>query len=148
MHFRLGDYKSIQECHNILGIDYYKKSLSHIVSNIQDDCLVNNTKIVVLFFCEKEDNEYVFSVINELYKDFMNIEFVKVNDAIPDWKQMLLMSCCNSNIIANSTFSWWGAYFNQSSDKIVTYPSVWFGPVLSHNILEDMFPPSWNKINI
>lgn len=148
MHFRLGDYKNIQEYHNILGINYYKNAISHIISNISDSLLVNNTKVVVLFFCEKEDNAYVFSVISELNKDFVDIEFIKANDNIPDWKQMLLMSCCDSNIIANSSFSWCGAYFNQSSEKIVTYPSIWFGPNLSHNYLEDMFPVSWKKINV
>lgn len=38
----------------------------------------------------------------------------------------------NHNVIANSRFSWWGAYFNQTTNKIVTYPSTWFGPSLGN----------------
>ena len=52
---------------------------------------------------------------------------MKVDDNIPDWKQMLIMANCDANIIANSTFSWWGAYFNKNPKKIVCYPNVWFG---------------------
>ena len=58
---------------------------------------------------------------------------------------MLLMSSCQDNIIANSTFSWWGAYFNTNNEKIVCYPYKWFGPSANHNIC-DLFPDSWQKI--
>ena len=60
---------------------------------------------------------------------------------------MVLMSCCEHNIIANSSFSWWGAYFNDNPEKIVCYPSVWFGPKLQNKKTEDMFPKDWKKIN-
>ena len=61
---------------------------------------------------------------------------------------MLLMSCCNHNIIANSTFSWWGAYFNNNTSKTITYPDQWFGPKLSEKNIDDLCPNDWNKINI
>lgn len=147
MHFRLGDYKYVQQSHNILPFEYYKKSLMLIMDNLSKE-LTTDKKIRVLFFCEKEDNEYVFSQINLLRNSFPFIEFIKIDDTIADWKQMILMSLCDSCIIANSTFSWWGAYFNENDQKIVTYPSVWFGPNLSAHKLCDMFPDYWKKIDI
>jgi len=60
---------------------------------------------------------------------------------------MLMMSLCQHNIIPNSTFSWWGAYFNSNTEKIVCYPDVWFGPAVSKRIVDDLFPESWTKIS-
>lgn len=146
MHFRLGDYKYIQNCHNILSYEYYEKSLQHIVNTLED----KSRPIQVFFFCENEDNEYVFTMIDRLKSlPIANpITYTKVDDSIVDWKQMLLMSACRANIIANSTFSWWGAYFNRVSDKIVCYPAEWFGPALNHNYMGDMFPEDWIRIAI
>lgn len=144
MHFRLGDYKYIQDCHNILPYDYYKNALEYIMGVIGDI----SQPVRVLYFCEAEDNAYVGSIIQKLQSLDVccNTVFMKVDDSIADWKQMLLMASCRSNIIANSTFSWWGAYFNQNDEKIVCYPSQWFGPVLSHNYMGDMFPSDWKQI--
>ena len=72
---------------------------------------------------------------------------MKVDDKIEDWKQMLMMSCCHHNIIANSSYSWWGAYLNKYEYKIVCYPDVWFGPAMRSTYVCDLFPPKWQKIN-
>jgi hypothetical protein len=74
------------------------------------------------------------------------VEFLKVDDQIPDYDQLLIMSCCSHNIMANSTFSWWGAYLNENPAKIVCYPSVWFGELYTHNHL-GMMPVEWLKID-
>jgi len=60
---------------------------------------------------------------------------------------MLLMSVCDHTIIANSTFSWWGAYFNQNPGKMVCYPDTWFGPALKHDT-RDLCPTDWIKTKI
>jgi hypothetical protein len=64
---------------------------------------------------------------------------------LEDWEQLLMMSSCGHNIIANSTFSWWGAYLNSNPDKIVCYPETWFGPKAQHDTL-DLFPEDWIKV--
>jgi hypothetical protein len=63
-----------------------------------------------------------------------------------DWEQILLMSGCTHHIIANSSFSWFGAYFNSNKDKIVCYPNVWFCGSGSNIRVDDLFPPEWQKI--
>lgn len=142
MHFRLGDYKSIQHFHPIMSYEYYKNALNSIVQHRQ-----NVENINVLYFCEEEDNLSVLNTIIRLQIEYPLIEFTKVNDKIIDWEQMLLMSCCDDNIIANSSFSWWGAYFNTNASKIVCYPDKWFGPA-NQVIVDDLFPETWTKIEI
>jgi len=142
MHFRLGDYKG-NPCHNVLEYEYYEQAVERMQ-------LIYNApnRMRVLFFCEAADNDIVYDKIRRLAQKFLNVEFVKVDDQIEDWKQMLLMSLCDSNIIANSTFSWWGAYFNTTPNRQVVYPKQWFGPGLSHIDMEaaDTFPQDWHRI--
>jgi len=151
MHFRLGDYKDKQHCHPIMPSEYYVKSLEYILKNMNVTDIHSLSKypnIRVLYFCEAEDNEYVSSVIEYLgnvFSDYTNLKFIKVDDTIEDWKQMLLMSCCDYNIIANSSFSWWAAYLNMNPYKIVCYPATWFGEVAGHDT-RDLCPIEWNKI--
>lgn len=146
IHFRLGDYKNVQNCHNLLPISYYKLAIKEITSRMNVLFGDNSRKIRFLYFYEHEDKNDVNAFINSIRTIECATEFVSIDTNIADWEQMLLMSCCHSNIIANSTFSWWGAYSNTNKDKIVCYPSIWFGPVLSHNKIDDMFPENWTKI--
>ena len=141
MHFRIGDYKSIQDCHPLMTYEYYEKALKYIINKRPSD------QYQVLYFHEDVDTVDVEQIINKLKQNssFSDIKFVRVQHQLDDWEQMLLMSCCNHNIIANSTFSWWGAYFNTRNDKTVCYPSLWFGPKIGHDT-RDLFPENWNKI--
>jgi len=143
LHFRLGDYITLPNYYPILPIEYYRKSIDYLLS-----FLPSHKKIKVLYFCEKPDNVIVLPKIKELQINFRdeNLQFIKVSDEIVDWKQVLIMSICHHNIIANSTFSWWGAYFNNYENKKVCFPSIWFGTALSNNKIDDLCPNSWKKI--
>lgn len=138
MHFRIGDFKMLQHVHPIINYEYYKKSL-FVINQI------TSNPIEVLYFCEDQDIIDVVEIINLLQTDFKCINFTRAPNNLHDWEQLLLMSCCNHNIIANSTFSWWGAYFNTTADKIVCYPSTWFHTDIKHNT-NDLFPANWHKI--
>jgi hypothetical protein len=145
MHFRLGDYKEKQQYHPIMSKEYYEKALSHILTTKYSA----ESRVRILYFCEAEDNDIVCKAMYNIcsgFSQYVNLEIVKVEDGMEDWQQLLLMSCCNDNIIANSSFSWWGAYFNQNVDKCVCYPHIWFGPAMGAMRMEDLFPPSWKKI--
>jgi len=140
MHFRIGDYKDLQQYHPLLPYNYYKKSL-YFIQNITDK------HYTIIYFCEDADIDDVLANIYNLEKDFPNYKFVRGENKLEDWEQMLFMSCCHHNIIANSSFSWWGAYCNDWTDKIVCYPSLWFGVSANHNT-SDLCPLEWNKISI
>ena len=139
IHFRIGDYVKNQAMHPILNSDYYIKSIKYLNSQLQ-----NFSSYEFLYFGEQADNAIIHSFIKEINIIFKN-KYTIIDYNIPDWEQLLLMSLCDHNIIANSTFSWWGAYFNTNVNKIVCYPSLWFGKNCNHNV-KDLFPEKWIKI--
>lgn len=141
MHFRLGDYKKLQDYHPILSIEYYIKALNLIFKERQ----TTKSFSTVLYFCEDADFDEVLEKITYLQNVFPNLIFERANNSLDDWEQMILMSLCSDNIIANSTFSWWGAYFNANPTKTVCYPGDWFGPKAGHDT-RDMFPDDWIQI--
>jgi hypothetical protein len=138
MHFRLGDYKKLQEYHPILTTDYYINALNLVLKERQ----TNKSISTVLYFCEDADFDEVLEKISYLQNVFPNLIFSRADNSLDDWEQLILMSLCSDNIIANSTFSWWGAYFNANPTKTVCYPGVWFGPKAGHDSC-DMFPEDW-----
>ena len=141
MHFRLGDYKTRPDYHNILPYVFYERSLETVVNSTYPPVKT------ILYFCEKEDNETVLEMVENLGKKHP-LNFVKVDDTIEDWKQMLIMSNCDHNIIANSSYSWWGAFFNKNANKIVTYPRQWFGEKMHYHDTKDLCPDSWIRISV
>ena len=139
LHFRLGNFKNHPH-HPTIKDQYYIDSINYILKKTKND------NFVIFYFYEKEDEKIVTDRINNIKNNFNNIIFKPVNYSLQDWEEMLLMSCCDHNIIANSTFSWWGAYLNENKEKIVTYPKLWFtGNNAKHN-LKDLHPESWIKI--
>lgn len=139
MHFRIGDYKNNPDFHPTMTKEYYFRSLQHIKSKNIDK------KYTVMYFCEEVDINDVSITINYLKDIFIDYDFVRGSKNLLDWEQMLLMSSCHHNIIANSSFSWWAGYFNSWEDKIVCYPSVWFGERANNNTI-DLCPPQWTRI--
>jgi len=124
LHFRIGDYKaSLDGFHNILSTNHYIESLKTVITKTnKDDWSVN-------YCCEDQDIDKVNEMVKDLQSKFPKLKFERIDNKLADWQQMLYMSCCQHNIIANSTFSWWSAYFNDNSNKIVCYPSKWYGVV-------------------
>jgi len=140
IHFRIGDYVKNQAMHPILSTSYYINCINYLKSQILDF----EENYYLLVFGELCDNEKIMYAIENI-KAQHNIEIMLCDYVIPDWEQLLLMSLCTHNIIANSTFSWWGAYFNTNTNKIVCYPSLWFGKNCA-NDTKDLFPESWIKV--
>lgn len=112
IHIRRGDYlkSKINEHHGILPITYYQDAISYL-----SDKLTNP-----YYFVFSDDPAWCAE--NLLFLDNKYI----VSDDHQTWVDMYLMSQCKHHIIANSSFSWWGAWLNKNPDKIVIAPKRWF----------------------
>ena len=141
LHFRFGDYKKYYNIYQILKEQYYSNAITHILSEINDDKSLKT----ILYFCENEDLKEADDIIKKLKLQYPFINFERANHLLEDWEQMILMSLCNHNIIANSTFSWWGAYLNDNPGQIVCYPEHWFMPQAKKDT-SDLFPEYWSCI--
>ena len=139
IHFRIGDYIMRPQYHPILNTSYYIAALKYLSER------ENIEEYDILYFGEERDYKLIQKNIKHIQKEFPKLNFIQCAYEIEDWEQMLLMSLCSHNIIANSSFSWWGAYFNNNIERKVCYPSVWFGPEYNDSI-KDLFPENWVKI--
>ena len=93
MHFRIGDYKAIQDCHPVMTYEYYNKALSQIEKCSQDK------KINILYFHETVDTADVNTIIDEIETTaFVQVYGLRAADELSDWEQVLLMSSCDHNI--------------------------------------------------
>lgn len=118
LHIRLGDYVKLQNTHPICEIEYYKEALE----NLPDDLLI------YIFSDEPETAKQIFS---DLKRKFVFPE-MKTN-----YEDMCLMTLCDYHIIANSSFSWWGAWLSNSKKTIA--PAKWFGP-------DPNAPKNWSDV--
>jgi len=114
LHIRRGDYVTNEWANNYLGIidlSYYRNAVSLIESRNK-----NST-----YFIFSDDLPWATKNL-----DFIkNKTFVSLDKDVPDSDEIILMSKCRNNIIANSTFSWWGAWLNNHSNKTVIIPEHW-----------------------
>lgn len=141
LHFRIGDYINHPNHHPIMTLTYYKNCISRLIQ------LTHNDQWNILYFYEENNSDIVSNHIRKLEEWFPNITFMGVDHSLVDWEQMILMSLCQHNIIANSTFSWWGAYLNKHNDRLVFYPDVWFGKAAGNRNMADLFLNDWIKVN-
>jgi len=135
VHIRRTDYVTnsrTNQVHGLCSLDYYKKAIEIIDKNVKDSHLV--------FF--SDDIEWVKDNLPEDKKRAHT--YVDINGEGEEHLDMFLMSRCKHNIIANSSFSWWGAWLNQNKDKIVVTPTTWFQA--KHLDTADLIPETWIKI--
>ena len=129
LHIRRGDFIKNSANHHNLGLDYYASALERFESD----------RTVIIFsddpdWCKEqelfEDDRFLVSEGNDSYTD------------------LCLMSLCSDFIIANSTFSWWGAWLSKSMNKVVCAPdpNKWFGPNNAHLDASDIMLEDWTII--
>lgn len=133
VHLRGGDY--VKEPHiyklygDICSKDYYRRAVTEIKNKIENPS----------FWVFTNDKEYAKSVIGKEDVNFIT-DFVK--EPYEDWIDLMLMSKCRHAIIANSSFSWWGAWLMENEDKIVIAPKKW----MNRNCDFDIWEPGWVKL--
>ena len=133
LHIRRGDFVSNPHSaayNGLLGIPYYEKAVSLLMSKYLP-------KIAVFVFSD----DIVWA--KENLRLTCPIYFVS-NPNIPDYEEIILMSKCSHHILANSTFSWWGAWLNPNHDKIVIVPRQWIANKTVDQI--DLIPKEWIQI--
>lgn len=126
VHIRRGDYVKLN-LSELCSIDYYHKSIEHIRGNVENP----------IFFIFSDDTRWV--------RDNLKIDgkyFIIDNNSNDPSEDLRLMSSCQHNIIANSSFSWWGAWLNKNINKIVVAPATWSN---NPNII-NISPSEWFKI--
>lgn len=133
VHMRRGDYASdakTQQIHGCASQAYYARAMS-LMQNLHGDA--------VTFFIFSDDPDYAQSA----FSHFPGKHIVRGNPDDPH-DDMQLMARCHHHVIANSSFSWWGAWLNPRTDKTVIAPRQWFAPeTMRYKNTADLFPERW-----
>lgn len=134
VHIRRADYITIKQFYDVFGVcsvDYYNKCSSAIAKKVESP------------------NFFVFSDEIEWAKENLKfdhpVEFISHNNDKPE-EDLRLMSLCDHNIVANSTFSWWGAWLNDNKDKIVYAPKKWIANPKKKYDIENLVCKDWIKL--
>jgi hypothetical protein len=133
IHFRRGDYVTdpiTNAIHGTCSLDYYYKAIEDIGKYVSDPH----------FFIFSNDPAWVKENFSIPYP----MDLITVNGPEKNYEDLHLMSLCKHHIIANSTFSWWGAWLGTNKDKRVYTPKRWYN--VDYINQKDMFPESWCKI--
>lgn len=123
IHVRRGDYLHHKLYKGICDIDYYCKGIEYLLKSIENPS----------FFIFSNDIDWCRANLVK-YLDKCNFCFINWNQDKDSYIDMQLMSLCKHNIIANSSFSWWGAWLNNNDGKIVISPRKWINLELKSNI--------------
>jgi len=133
VHFRRGDYVTDPQTNKIHGtcsFDYYHQA-------IDDICKYTSNPH---FFIFSNDPQWVKDNFSLPYP----MQIITLNGPEKPHFDLYLMSLCKHHIIANSTFSWWGAWLSTNKDKRVYTPKRWYN--VDYIDQKDGFPDSWIKI--
>ncbi len=131
IHIRRGDYTLPVEGNVALSIDYYARAIAQLKASLGSPT----------FFVFSDDINFAKENISKN----ISAVFIDHNDPLFAHEDLRLMSSCRHHIIANSTFSWWGAWLNPSVDKIVLTPRNWL--VANCPADNDLIPPNWRRLD-
>lgn len=133
LHVRRGDYVSnpgTAAVHTTLGDGYYRRATELMRRILGEE---------VEFFLFSDAPDFV----EQAFADLPRSHVVRTDPA-RNWEDMFLMARCHHHIIANSSYSWWGAWLNAAPDKVVIAPGQWFtSEKLATTNVMDLYPEGW-----
>jgi hypothetical protein len=129
LHVRRGDYTTIYGGRDALPITYYQNAVAAIREQVSDPT----------FFIFSDD----IAFCRENLPAGPHYVFVDHNGQADAHEDLRLMSSCRHHIMANSSFSWWGAWLNPNPNKVVLVPDRWLDPNVPHT---DLLPSSWKRV--
>ncbi|HAU5639394.1 TPA: alpha-1,2-fucosyltransferase [Citrobacter freundii] len=135
IHIRRGDYINnpiAYKHHGVCSLNYYKQAINEMKKNTKN----------IFFYIFSDDIEWCRENITPLFSEYDSFSFVRGETQEVD---MWLMSCGKYHIIANSSFSWWGAFLSTNPDQIVIAPTPWFD--ITQKYTGDPSLPQWIKID-
>ena len=136
VHIRRGDYindKVTNNIHGLCSLEYYQNAMKTMLELDSD----------MVFYFFSDDISWVRSNFQNYNEQAI---FIKGNNGKNSWKDMMLMSNCDHNIIANSSFSWWAAWLNNNQDKKVIAPKRWFKDDEKERYTYDLIPQPWLRL--
>jgi hypothetical protein len=133
LHIRRGDYQTKEglNIHGACDMEYYNKAVEFIASEIS----------MPVFYIFSDDPAWVRQNLNLAYP----LKVIDINNDDTNYEDLRLMANCKHNI-ANSTFSWWGAWLNENSNKIVITPKRWFADVELEKRSSSIIPEGWIRL--
>ena len=135
LHIRRGNFvndESVNKRHGTTSLIYYQEAINVINSKVSNP----------VYFIFSDDILWVKTNFNITEK----VLFVDVNDAKNDFQDLRLISSCKHHILANSTFSWWGAWLNNYQSKIVIAPKQWFADPVKNSFHKNIIPKEWIRL--
>jgi len=131
VHVRRGDYLNNAYFKGICDFDYYERAIRYMVDKVKTE----------VFFVFSNDVGWCEENLNKVFGN-SQVVYVDWNKGKDSFIDMQLMSCCKHNIIANSSFSWWGAWLNKNEKKVVVAPQKW----MNVNLAADPICKDWVRI--
>lgn len=131
LHIRRGDYVSnakYNAMHGTCDLDYYEKAVAFLVEKLGKDLVI---------FAFSDDPDWVA----ENLKLPVAVQYMRHNSSEKNYEDLRLMAHCQHHIVANSSFSWWGAWLNPKEAKMILAPKRWYADVSTSNL--DIVPSAW-----
>jgi hypothetical protein len=128
LHVRRGDYIN-NSAYASCSLNYYKSAIEYLTKQLESPT----------FFIFSDDINWVKENLKLAHPHV----YIDNNQGDQSYNDMRLMSLCKHNIIANSSFSWWGAWLNANDTKTVIAPKKWFNTDMNS---KDLIPASWVRL--